>query len=180
MASGQARVAPMGEKFIGVAMGAAIGGGDAVVGEAEGSELQMHGAPKIDMGAVGASGTEGGIGTKVVGEGAGDLGTDLKSVDSDAGTDGGQESVGCDVGVVDQGLECLGDGVGDHAAPPGVDGGDPPSIGGGQEDRNTVGGADGEEACGVIAEQGVGLDTGYQRLVASNQDRAVPVHLVDR
>jgi len=52
---------------------------------------------------------------------------------------------------------CVGDDVGDDAAPAGVNGGDDFSGSIAQQNRHAVGGADGEDFFGVGCEKGIGL-----------------------
>lgn len=116
-----------------------------------------HVEPLDGIGLVaGAELVEIGGGVRELGEElGGNFGADFVAAGADAGADGGEKvaRVGAEVHL--HGADGFGGDAGKGAAPASVDGGDGAFFGVDEEDRDAVGGLDGQEEAGTVGDAGV-------------------------
>jgi len=165
------------EEEVGAAGGAEVDGVYVLGAEASGQELGAIGFAEIEEDAFGRGLVAGGhhvepldgVGlvagaefVEVVGgiwelgeELGGDFGADFVAAGADAGADGGEQiaRVGAEVHL--HFADGFGGDAGEGAAPAGVDGGDGAFFGVHEEDRDAVGGLDGQEEAWAVGDAGV-------------------------
>ncbi len=167
----------MGEEFVRVGEGAAVGGVNFIFEDSSEVELCGDGGAEVDVTFAVWGAADGGFVAEKIVEGVEDFGADFEGVKTDARADGGDE-----IGVGRNRAEFFegaGHDAGDDAAPAGVDSGHPPALLIGEEDRDAIGDANAGELVAPSDDDGVGVSVNIKLAIWISDGDSAAVDLVD-